>query len=339
MKIIFRTNAGREGLGHLNRVYAIYTALAKIEHFDGLFLVNDLARKSLINWNVPNVKIITSEDYNAKDIGLLKKHNPDIIIIDTYKASEDYFISIGKELSLIIVLFDDNIQYNNIEIDILINGNIFANKLKYDNRIKFQKALLGPKYLVMNPDFWKKEKKKELPSNISNILITCGGSDPKNIMLQFIKWLKHEDLIKKVVIGPYFEEEKIKNIKCIIDDSFELIDKPIGLKQHIENSDIILTASGSTVYEVLSLNKIPIIFCIGNDQILISEELEKLGVINLGWFDRIDQNMLKIAINKSKDENYRLTLKKIFSLFDRRGTSRVAKEIVSYYKTLNNREK
>lgn len=335
MKILFRTNAGEEGLGHLNRIYSLFSALAINEDFDGVFLVNHLARKRLTDWNIPIDKILISEDYTEKDIVILKKYNPDIVILDTYKASEDYIISIKKELSSILVLFDDNIHYKNIEVDILINGNIFANKLNYNNKVKYQKALIGPPFLVMNPDFW--DIKKEFSHNISTILITCGGADHKNIMFQLIEWLKYDDDIKKkLVIGPYFDEKYIRKIESRIDDSFELIYKPLGLVEYIKNSDIILTASGSTVYEVLSLYKIPIIFTISDDQILISEELEKYGVINLGCFDKINQEKLKLAINKSQNENYKLALKKLYINFDGKGVFRVTQEIISYYKTLKN---
>ena len=138
--------------------------------------------------------------------------------------------------------------------------------------------------------------------------------------------------MKKIIIGPYFNEFQIKKFQNIIDDSFELIQKPLSLKQHILTSDIVLTTSGSTVYEALRLRKIPIIYSSGEDQNMVAEELEKRGVINLGWFENLTQEKLKFAINKSKDKKYRLTLEKLYSLFDGKGTIRIAKEIIVYYK-------
>lgn len=330
MRIAFRTNAGKEGLGHLNRIYSLYFALNKQIKIKEFFLVNNFARDRLLKLNAPSSNIKLSEKYDFNDIKILKSFSPDIIVIDTYKASREYLLSIKKELSTLLVLFDDNILFSDVKVDIMINGNIYAQNLDYNGKIKYKKALLGLKYLIMNLEFWN--IKKEIPRQVSNMLVTCGGADPKNIMPKLVDWLKNENIYKNIVIGPYFKDKEIELIKKKIDDKFKIIWKPDSLKKFIEESDLVLTTSGSTIYEVLSLNRIPIIFIISEDQVLAAEELEKKGVVNLGWYNELSERLVKIGINKAKDENYRQSLSKIYSLIDGQGALRVASEIIFFYK-------
>ena len=126
------------------------------------------------------------------------------------------------------------------------------------------------------------------------LMITTGGTDSNKVMIRLIKVLKDFDMKKKVIIGPLYEDKYIEDIKNEISDNlFELIYKPKSLKKYIENSDYVLTAAGSTVYEVLTLKKIPIIYTLAENQELIAKELENYGIINLGNYNNLDYTRIK----------------------------------------------
>jgi spore coat polysaccharide biosynthesis predicted glycosyltransferase SpsG len=161
------------------------------------------------------------------------------------------------------------------------------------------------------------------------LMITTGGADFNKIMMKFIRSLKKLKMNKKLIIGPAYEEEYIQQIKKEIhnDDSYELIFKPQSLKKHIENSDYVLTAAGSTIYEILTLNKIPIIYTLADNQKLIAKELERYGTTNLGNYDKIQYDNLKEVIEElTTKEDFKI--KELFSLFDGQGAKRIAKEII-----------
>jgi spore coat polysaccharide biosynthesis predicted glycosyltransferase SpsG len=160
-------------------------------------------------------------------------------------------------------------------------------------------------------------------------MITTGGADINKIMIKFTKSLKQLKINKKIIIGPAYEEEYIKQIENEIqkNNGYEIIFKPQSLKKHIENSDYVLTAAGSTIYEILTLNKIPIIYTLADNQKLIAKELERYGIKNLGNYDKIQYNNLKEEIEKlTTKEDFKI--KELFSLFDGRGAKRIAKEII-----------
>ena len=320
MKILFRTNAGNEGLGHLNRCLSLYKAM---DYGEKIFIVNNEAELALLNRGISKEKIVISTNYDDEDLKLIGDLHPSLLIIDTYKASPEYLESTTKLDGTIIVLFDDNGLYKDAKVDVIINGNIHADNIIYGGE---KKCLLGPKYLVINPDLWNAAEFSGYDEN-SDLLITCGAADPHNTMENFIHMLKRCKRKKKLIIGPFFDVEEISRIKKKIDDSFELIFSPISLKKHIMESEIVITASGSTVYEILRLDKKPIIFITAEDQSNIAKNLEKKGIYNLGWYNNIEKNDLLNAVNLTSDKNYGEKIKKLFSLFDGMGAFRVAEEL------------
>ena len=336
MRVLFRTNAGQEGLGHLNRVYSLYKAFNKIINFDHLFIVNIKAKNRLLMWGINEKNIRLSKSYKNKDIEVISSYNPDILILDTYKSNKQYISHLKEKTSALLVMFDDNNNiYSNITVDVLINGNIYADNLNYRKNINYNLGLFGPKYLVMNSQFWEIDKVNY--QNDKGILVTCGGADPKNIMIDFINKLDNINLTKKIIIGPYFTAKQIGKIKNKISnkDKFELIMQPIGLKKHIENSKIILTAAGSTVYEILTLNKRSIIYIGEDDQVKLASSLSEKGVINLGWKEDIEENNILKAIKKASNKKYKNKLKQLYNNFDGGGAKRVAKKIIEFRSGLN----
>lgn len=327
MKIIFRTNGGKNiGLGHVFRCISLAKAIREINQNANIVFFSNDETKDLITKN--DFEYVNSEVF--LDINLIHKKNPDLIVFDSYLANNDYLLNL-KKISKLAIFDDNNDIYDSSIPDIIINGNIHALDLKYDEKTK---KLLGPKYLVMKEEYWNNESKSSKINNINNnILITTGGSDTNKLMIKFVEALKDIDINKKIVIGPMYEEKYIEIIKSKINNSFELIYKPISLKDFINNSSIVITASGSTIYEVLTLKKIPMIYTVAKNQELVAKELEKLGVINLGDYNNIKFENLGDFINKiiSSIELYYNKIHNLFDLYDGKGALRVAKTILEEF--------
>jgi len=329
MKIVFRTNGGKNiGLGHIYRCLSLAKALEGKKNISDITFISNNDSSEIIFKNSYN--FILSNDFDETDIKQIKNQSPDVIIFDSYLADDEYLKQLKQITKLII--FDDNNDIYNSEIpDRIINGNIHANKLNYSNK---EAHFLGPKYLVMREEYWNNtnhivNETTNKSKQEKTLMITTGGADFNKIMIKFIKSLKGLKINKKIIIGPAYEEEYIQQIKKEIqnDDNYELIHKPNSLKKHIENSDYVLTAAGSTIYEILTLNKIPIIYTLADNQFLIAKELERYGIKSLGNYDKIRYNNLKEEIEESiAKENFKI--KELFNLFDGQGAKRITKEII-----------
>jgi UDP-2,4-diacetamido-2,4,6-trideoxy-beta-L-altropyranose hydrolase len=324
MKIVFRTNGGKNiGLGHIYRCLSLAKAIKNENKKAEITFISKQESSEIIKKN--NYKFIGSNKFDEDDIRQIKKQKPDIIIFDSYLADDEYLNQL-KEIAKLIIFDDNNDIYNSEIPDRIINGNIHAKKLNYSNK---EKHFLGPNYLVMREEYWYDNDKTINSKQKESLMITTGGADFNRIMIKFIQSLKELKMNKKIIIGPVYEKEYIQKIEKELenDDNYELIYKPKSLKKYIQSSDYVLTAAGSTIYEILTLNKTPIIYTLANNQKLIAKELENYGVINIGYYDEIKYSELKKEIEEIiKEENTKI--KELFNLFDGQGAKRIAKEII-----------
>ncbi len=333
MKIIFRTNGGKNiGLGHVYRCISLAQAMKESKKDIKIVFVSNIETKELIEEN--QFEFIPSNSFDGNDLFEIKKLGPDLIVFDSYLADNQYLRRL-KNVSKLVIFDDNNDIYDSSIPDLIINGNLHALKLNYINK---EKHLLGPKYLVMKKEYWKNQFEnashslKNNRKNSTTLMITTGGTDSNKVMIRLIKVLKDFDMKKKVIIGPLYEDKYIEDIKNEISDnlSFELIYKPKSLKKYIENSDYVLTAAGSTVYEVLTLKKIPIIYTLAENQELIAKELENYGIINLGNYNNLDYTRIKkiiedVVLNKA---SLNRKVKYLFDIFDAQGAKRVAEKLI-----------
>lgn len=324
MRIIIRTLGGESiGYGHFFRCLSLSKAIINLcNEIEIIFLVNE----KLVNLlKKENLKYIISNCLE-KDIDIISNFDIDLFIVDTYLGDDNY-LKIIKKQSKIMLIDDNNDTYDSTLANILYNGNIHASKLNYPF-INGHLRLLGLKYLIMKEEYWYSEKNDEVEKK--GILITTGGSDEYEIALDIINAIKSLNIKARVIIGPGYKMEYINKIECLKNENIELIYSPISLKEYIEKSKIVITAGGSTVYEVLSRNSIPIIFSFADNQQLLCEELSNKDLLYLGRYPQINyvemKNYLK-RINNSEVKN-----KGTFKLLDGKGALRVAENILNFLK-------
>lgn len=104
------------------------------------------------------------------------------------------------------------------------------------------------------------------------------------------------------------------------------------MKEYIRTSKIIITACGSTIYEVLSQKSMPIIFSIADNQDLLCKELINNGVEYFGKYPNIDYLKLKYAIKRGIDTGIN-EKNRLFDLIDGKGALIVANILVSQMKS------
>jgi UDP-2,4-diacetamido-2,4,6-trideoxy-beta-L-altropyranose hydrolase len=328
MKILFRTNGGSKlGLGHLFRSINLAYAILSIDNTtEIIFNVN----KDAINF-IHKFEIVVSDNFDEKNIQIIKNLKPNLVIFDSYLANT-YYLEKLRKISTLAMFDDNNDLYGDVVSHFILNGNIFANNLKYISKYSDTQFLLGPKHLVMRKEYWCNNNLEDQAEKPKGILITSGGSNLHGIMDSFIKNLQNLPILKKIIIGPSFSDDEIENIIAATEnnDTFELVFKPNSLKNYILNSEIVISAAGSTVYEVLALNRIPILFELAKNQHLIAEEMAENGVNCLGIYDSIHWDEVSSIIqdiikNKTTIEK---KLAHLFNLIDGQGAYRVAERLL-----------
>lgn len=321
-RIVIRTLSGKGiGYGHYCRCLSLAKAIKLLDKdIDVIFIINE-ELVSLIKKT--EFKSVIANDL-VDDNELIDRTNPTLFIFDSYLGSNEYLNSI-KEKTKLMLIDDNNDIYDSTVPDIIYNGNIYADKLRY-SKTKGQLRLLGSKYLIMREEYWNKQDYVALKDGI---LITTGGTDEYGITSKILKEIRDLDIKIKVIIGHGYRDEYISKIEGLKADSVELIYKPNGLKDCILSSKVVVTAGGSTIYEILSQKCTPVLFSIADNQDLACQTLSKMGIEYIGKYPDIDYSKLGKIIegldNKIINKN-----DKIFNLVNGKGALLVAKALISY---------
>ena len=317
--IIIRTFGGKDtGYGHYYRCLSLAKAIkltAKNVHI--IFLVNKELH-SLIQ--TTGFNFIISNDLND-DLRIIENLDVVLFIFDSYLGNDGYLRHI-KNSTRLMLIDDNNDIYDSSIPNIIYNGNIHAEGLGY-KYIKEQTRLLGPEYLIMKEEYWG-NKIPLFPKD--GVLITTGGTDEYGIVLNIMNGIKGLDINVRIIIGPGYRNNYIKEIKKNKTQNMELIHKPSSLKEYIDSSKIVITAGGSTVYEVISQRSIPVIFSIADNQDLMCGALQEMGVEYLGKYPNIDYSKLRGLLERLEQDG--TFDEKIFDITNNEGAKIVANTII-----------
>lgn len=328
LKILFRTHGGTAtGLGHIMRCVSLaqaFRAKDRGAEVECSFIVN-----SEISGLVHTVgfRYRCSETFDTTEKSIFEEFSPDWILFDAYGAPCEYLDFLKSVTRKLAIIDDNNDQYASKNVDLVINGNIHAEQLLYSEHFPNAKFLVGLSYLLMKPEYWKEST--HFRSKRDSVLITTGGSDFFNILEKMASSLRCIPEKKTLVVGRAFLPSQIRAIQEKFTQGYEILLFPESLKNAIHQSSIVCTASGSTVYEVLRLKRVPILFQTAENQRKIAEFLKKLGVPDLGWqgsivWENAQQRIKKILTHYSDYEKH---LSSLFSKFDGNGVFRVVDEI------------
>ncbi len=205
------------------------------------------------------------------------KNHIDWVITDHYDIDSRYTKEI-KRKGFNVLSIDDTSQIHYYS-DVVLNQNIGAEKLKFSAE-KDTEFLLGTDYVMIRNELLKKDEKIE-NETVKKILVTIGGTDDDNFTLKILKYLEsiNKDIEFKVGIGPFnsfyneiYEYSKTSNCKI------RLIKSPVCMTELYLESDIAISAGGSSCYELAYFGIPNIIVAIADNQSNIAHGLDKKNV-------------------------------------------------------------
>lgn len=318
---IFTIAYNQVGQGHLKRSLLLKKLFKTLGIQIKIFLIKSPSQKKLIfllkNLISKNYFIIldlSNKSFFKKSIFIkhLKKRitffKKNLLIIDS--PNDDSLVKyLGKKVLYICPYFSENKNTNKIN-----NVKFFL----FDKKIK--------------------QIKKGIPKVIKNILITFGGSDLGNCSLKFLNYFNNTSIKIRIIIGPYFKTKKIKELKNLKNKNKNLILLKFNDKfyDYINKSDLIITSTGLTKYELCLTNKLFIVYShnlndLKNNQTFAKKKLS----INLSYKDseRKIKKLLYQVISNPKKFSFHLNNRKY--LFDFNAHKRILSKIVMHEKFRN----
>ncbi|GMT48739.1 MAG: hypothetical protein IEMM0008_0278 [bacterium] len=239
--IYFRVHAGKAfGLGHLNRSITLYGLLK--DRYDVHFIVwGDEKAEAILRSK--NITYIHSKN-DPYFLQLVKENSPDIVIMDCRDTKAPF---ISKIRSYTKVLALDDLGSGSHYADITIHS------LPIPTLSTVQANFTGPDYLILSNDLLKYKRRGTQKKPFPRLLISFGGEDPYGLTeytLCLIDEIPHNYQVD-VVLGPLYKGSRELN-------SANIIVSPHNFYHVLQESDLIITSFGMTVYEALVLD-VPVI--------------------------------------------------------------------------------
>ncbi|MBD5452378.1 MAG: UDP-2,4-diacetamido-2,4,6-trideoxy-beta-L-altropyranose hydrolase [Lachnospiraceae bacterium] len=334
------------GMGHIMRCLSIAEAAVALgAKYEPVFLVADEGCLSMIEERGFRVMVLHTDYKNMiselPQLNKLLDREQDILLVDSYQADTAYFEAVS-ELAFTVCLEDMGEPY---PVDLLINYNLYAPKLreKYQLNGKPLNMLLGAEYMPLRSVF-QKDTEYHVKDKVTDVMITTGGSDPYFAAGAFAEaFLSAEcelcggddknQITWHIVSGPFnafadrLKETYGEYENVVIYEGLK------DLKALMKRCDVVLTATGSTVYEVSALGVPMIAFYFAENQRQGAEELAELtDIVNVGCFSDDRDRVIGKAVEALKkcvnDKKYRMLLyQQERRLIDGKGAERIASEI------------
>ena len=316
-KIIFVVTGNKvDGLGHVNRALLIANEI--VDHEIIFVTTSDsLMAHDIVSSN--NYKCIISDNL----LESILKIKPNLVINDILDTSAEYIQKL-KSYNYKVINFED-LGEGAIYADMVINA--LYSKKKSDPKNFFS----GEEYFCLRNEFVYTKNKIIYP-DVKNILVTFGGTDQNNLTKKVLQALekKFNNIMINVVLGVGYE--KIESIEAYKDiKNFTILSDIKNISDYIYDADIVITASGRTVFEIASIGTPAIVIAQNNREMMHPFANEENGLVNLGLHSDIKDDKLINSINKlisSKELRIKMNTK-MLSLDFKKNKKKVIKMIRS----------
>ena len=294
--IAVRADANPEiGSGHIMRCLSVAKELRR-NGLETVFITSDRNGERLIKDNRFSMICLNTDWRNLsqeeKLLGrLLEENQVTHLIVDSYYITEDYLKKAGKFTK---VIYLDDINKFIYPVDILINYNIYADKLihKESYRSTAVKLMLGCSYVPLRDEF--RGRSIICNNKVENILITTGGSDPYNVTGSLIEYFKdnrqYTDMTFHVIVGSL--NPNVNQLRILAEEYENLMiyEGVARMSDMMLQCDIAISAGGATLYELCACGVPAISFSFADNQLSGVREFHDRKLIYYAGDIRDDRN-------------------------------------------------
>lgn len=343
------------GIGHIMRCLTLADAF-RAQGESVLFLSNS-CHELLHKRGYDTVDCPLSFDSGPKEEEcmkyLLKEHGISLLIVDGYQVTKEYLSMLKKMVHLAYI---DDVNAFDYPVDDLINYNVFATEEFYGNsqNSSLKKYFLGPAYAPVRPEFSTIKKqsrsvvydgmskcideRKTAAVNDLSVLISVGGTDAGGLSYLIAGRIKemHPGWKLHVLCGPFSRQKEALEalndryggvyIHCNIPDVWEVM----------KLCDVAVSAGGSTMYELATMEKAIVTFYFVENQRRIAEGFaQRNGAISLGAYTEENRDEFLNALSECLETLWReegrihALGQRAGELVDGCGAARLAKALLS----------
>lgn len=209
-------------------------------------------------------------------VKVIEEHKISRLLIDSYFVTEAYLQELGKHTS---VAYIDDIDSFVYPVDLLINYNIYAEKLRYLERYRqaglTTKFALGCGYAPLRDEF--SGVNYAVRETATKVLITSGGTDNYNVVGNVLEALSKQAWFQKmtfyVILGKYNIHKQTIYDRWELIPNVKLLYNVSNMSEYMQKCDIAITAGGSTIYELCSIGVPSILYTLADNQSAVAQEV------------------------------------------------------------------
>jgi UDP-2,4-diacetamido-2,4,6-trideoxy-beta-L-altropyranose hydrolase len=325
------------GNGHVMRCLAL--AQAWRPHGPTTFVCNQLSAEVALRLQAEGFNHLplsgqpgTVEDAQQTILSA-RNEGAKVVCLDGYHFDAGYQSTI-RNAGLKLLLLDDVGAACRFSADWILNQNLHAPPASYIGKTADAQLLLGTRFAMLRSEFIAARPSPRDRATALRLLITLGGTDPKNVttdVLHAIAGLTVPDLQVRIVVGPGNPfraqiQQAAQRLQCQQQIEFNVQDMPALLQW----TDVAITAGGSTCYELFFM-QIPfaVIETASNQSAIVAAiAREKAGLV-LGTAEQLTPGKIRAALQELlADRALRTRLAEAGGrLVDGQGAARVAEMI------------
>jgi UDP-2,4-diacetamido-2,4,6-trideoxy-beta-L-altropyranose hydrolase len=245
MNVLFLIEAGGKfGLGHLMRSSVLADAVCG-RRGNSVIGVR-LGDRALPAWALPKSGLIELDGTDcaracAQAEDLAGTRQPDWVVVDGYGLLGAGLVARLRQRGLRVLAFDD-LNTDGGGADLVVNQNVARNDVSAPGR------LLGPVYALVDPAY-AAYRTRDVADTVHRILVTFGGSDLHGLTQRVVAAFAGVPgkLTLDVVIGPSHRKRSFAR-----PGMHELVthEHPHGLAELLGRADLVISAAGSTCWQV-----------------------------------------------------------------------------------------
>jgi UDP-2,4-diacetamido-2,4,6-trideoxy-beta-L-altropyranose hydrolase len=242
-----------------------------------------------------------SLDDSTQTVQIAQNLGASWIVLDGYNFKSD-FQKVIKSNQISLLVIDDFGSASHYYSDIVLNQNIYANTEFYANKESYTRLLLGCPYVILRNEFLRlAEWERKIPKTATKLLVTLGGSDPKNVTQKIVEAIQNIsiDNLSVIVVAPnnlHFEKKDFIAKGSRI--NMEIRKNVTNMSDLMAWADVAVSAGGTSTWELAFMGLPMILTAIADNQRRVVEEVGKAGVaINLGWHENISLKEITQAVS------------------------------------------
>ncbi len=337
--VLFRVDAGPQiGLGHLRRCLALAAAMRSLGS-TAVFVTSEhlQVKERLSASGFEGAPLGGSQPGDAADlqqtIDAATRLGSGVIVVDSYRVGFDYLRRL-RVAGLFTVVIDDQARFP-YSCRVVVNGGAHALELPYRSLSGDTVFLLGPRYVLLNPEFWDLPRRTRWES-VRTVLVTLGGTDAHNLTPGILGMLETlpGDFSVTAVVGPFFHNRgEILRAAQSCRRTVQLIEKADSLRNLMVQADVAISAGGQTMYELAATGTPTAAVQVADNQ---AESLQAMGAKRVAQLagrageEGLLRQLKHILLVLLKDREERAAMSAAMTaLVDGRGALRAAEIILS----------